>query len=189
LQAASSGVVAGTITLANAATIGADAGAALTLSGSITGGAALTFAGAGTINLTGTLAATIPTGLTKIGNGVLSLQSNLSNATMALTVNAGSAVLSGAGSLGGTGAITVQPGATLALDNSGTNASNRLGGNRPLTLSGNLLLTGSAGATVFSTVTVEAGGAVVPPHPAKARVPTAKIRLFVLSMVFRLHVA
>jgi autotransporter-associated beta strand protein len=143
--------ISGSITLTSASFIGAAAGASLTLSGSITGAQALTLAGEGTITLGTVLAGTTPASVTKIGTGTLNWQSASTTYTGALTVNAGTAAFLGAGSLGATTAVTVQPGATLSLDSTATNANNRLGA-RPLSLGGNLLFTGNAAAATAETI-------------------------------------
>ena len=69
--------------------------------------------------------------------GVVNLSSSSTAFVGAINVEAGTLAISGTGQVGGTGAITVYNGATLAVtDNSATPIANRLGGNRALTLDG-----------------------------------------------------
>ncbi|MCX6839396.1 MAG: autotransporter-associated beta strand repeat-containing protein [Verrucomicrobia bacterium] len=146
----------GPITLASAATIGSDSGT-LTLGGAtgIAGAFGLTFAGAGNTLISTALNANV-TGLTKIGTGTTTLGVANSLFVSAITVNAGTFAINGAGILGGTGAVTVNPGATLSLDNGSTQLNNRLGG-RPITLSGgNLNLIGPTASATTVTETLGA---------------------------------
>ena len=116
----------GAITLFNAATIGADTGSTLTLSGGITGGSpaqnpaqVLTFAGGGTINLTSTALGAVAS-VTKIGSGTVNVQVASTSFVGPITVNGGTFGLSGAGTVGGipsggAATITLNPGSTLAI--------------------------------------------------------------------------
>ena len=101
-----------------------------------TGASALTYSGNGALNITGTS----PGGATATTwNGAVNL-------------NGGTTTISGAGTLGSTALVTASDGATLTLDNSGTNTANRLGG-RAVTLNGaTLSLVGNAGAATSETV-------------------------------------
>jgi autotransporter-associated beta strand protein len=140
----------------------------LTLSGTFAGAQALTFSGAGTINLSGSLS-TSPSTMTQVGTGMVNLLSANTLFVGALTVSGGTFAVSGSGATGATGAVTVNPGATLLLDNSGTVVANRLGTSRAITLfGGNLTLNGGAtsvtetfGAPTFnrgqSTITINPG--------------------------------
>ncbi len=176
--------VTGVVSLPFDAAIGADAGATLNINGGInnatTTGRAVTFTGnGGTINVNSNLtSATTPTanqffGINKYGSSTLNFTTAVSAIpTNNLTVFAGTMAFTGAGTLtgGNTIAATVNPNATLTLDNATTtNVANRLGG-RPVTLVGgnlNYMGNGAAtssevlGAAVFSrgqsTVTVTAG--------------------------------
>ncbi|NBV87006.1 MAG: hypothetical protein EBS01_12270, partial [Verrucomicrobia bacterium] len=158
----SSSTVSGTVTLAGATTIGADDGAILSLTGSLAGVQALTLAGAGLINLSGSFTSS-PSSITKIGTGTTNLTVPAAGFTGALNVSAGTFVLSNSGSVGATGAITVNSGGSLLLDNSANNRNNRLSV-RPVTLAGNLTLTGSSSATVnetIGTLTPASGNSVI----------------------------
>jgi autotransporter-associated beta strand protein len=93
-------VISAAVTLGSAATLGGSG--ALTLSGVISGGFGLTQAGSGATTL--------------------SAADTYSGAT---TISGGGLTLSGNGSLAST-ALTAGPGATLTLDNSGTNNTNRI---------------------------------------------------------------
>jgi hypothetical protein len=171
----------GVISMPFDAAIGADSGATLNINGGINNttstGRSVLFTGAGTINLNSNLtASTTPTAnqyfaLQKYGSGTLNITTaNTIVPTNNITVFEGAMSLNGAGTLAGGNAIaaTVNPGATLSLDNAGTLVSNRLGG-RPVTLlGGNLNLLTNAATTNetvgaisfnrgFSTVTVTAG--------------------------------
>ncbi len=100
---------AGAITLANDASIGADAGT-LTLSGAISGsGKTISKTGAGTVRLSGSNSY----GSTIVSNGVL--QINGATTSSSVTVNSGG-TLGGSGSISGTVALfgTLSPGASIA---------------------------------------------------------------------------
>ncbi|MCX6847485.1 MAG: autotransporter-associated beta strand repeat-containing protein [Verrucomicrobia bacterium] len=149
-----SNTYAGAITMASASTIGSDAGT-LTLSGGVAGAFALTTTGAGNIIIGGTGLAAAVTNLTKIGTGKTTI--NVADAAFVgtITVNKGVLEISGAaGAVGGTGAIAINPGGTLTIDNSAGVLSNRLGSNRAITLTGgNLNVIGGA-TTVTETLAV-----------------------------------
>ncbi|MEI9894790.1 MAG: autotransporter-associated beta strand repeat-containing protein [Chthoniobacter sp.] len=156
-----------------AATFGADAGATLNIAGGIAspGGNSVSFSGAGNINITTT---GISTGSTfnMVGSGVLTV--SVANPGMAAgtTINttAGTMKLIGAGTLGpagtSTGAVLVDEGGTLTIDNSTANGSsnvnNRLGTTRPITFRGGAFnLTGNE--TVATTETFAAPSFAVGP--------------------------
>jgi autotransporter-associated beta strand protein len=146
----------GPITLASAATIGSDSGT-LTLGGTtgIAGAFGLTFAGAGNTSITTALNANV-TSLTKIGTGTTTLAVANNLFVAPITVNAGTFAINGPGILGATGVVTVNPGATLTLNNSATQVNTRLGG-RPITLSGgNLNLVGPTASATTVTETLGA---------------------------------
>jgi autotransporter-associated beta strand protein len=170
LAGAGTNLYTGLITLGSASTIGADTGSILEIRGGIAGAQALTLAANGTINITTTaLAAALPTSITKIGAGTVNLQVASGTYTGPLTVNQGTFSINGAGALGATGAVTVNPAATLTI-NSSAAAATRLGA-RPLTLTGGHLnytgfstaFTETVGATTFgrgqSVVTITPGAA------------------------------
>ena len=150
--------VSSALTLGSASGIGVDTGSTLNLSGGLLGAFGLTVntAGTGQLNFTGAIgSAAVPTGITKIGAGSAALTAASGAWTGTLAVNSGSFALSGAGILGGTGAITVLPGATLSVSDAGTALANRLGG-RGLSLSG-----ASFGYTINSTAaSAETAGAL-----------------------------
>ncbi|NBV86927.1 MAG: hypothetical protein EBS01_11870, partial [Verrucomicrobia bacterium] len=89
----------GAITLANDATIGADANASLTLTGGITGARNLTLAGSGALVISTTALGAVSS-LTKIGTGSVDLQVASSSYITALTLNAGTMTLSAGGVIG-----------------------------------------------------------------------------------------
>ena len=153
--AGTTNTLSGLVTLANAPYFGADAGSTvLNIAGGLSGVAtAVLNAGTGAnINITTTALPSSATPITKIGAGTATLQVPSAGYVAALTVNAGTFGINGTAFVGGTGAVTVQPGATFALDNSGTNVFNRLG-LRPVTLAGAALnLTPSTTANVAETV-------------------------------------
>ncbi|HYE20337.1 MAG TPA: autotransporter-associated beta strand repeat-containing protein, partial [Tepidisphaeraceae bacterium] len=174
-------VTTGQVRLSFDAAIGADTGSTLNIDGGIhnptASGRALFFTGGGTINVNSAMTSATATAndfhrIEKWGTGTVNFTSaNPVRFTDSFRVQEGTLALKDAGTITGTPAIgvTVHPGATLALDNSATNVTNRLGA-RPLTIQGgNLSLTGSAsaatsetfGATTFSrghsVITVTAG--------------------------------
>jgi autotransporter-associated beta strand protein len=141
--------------------LAADSGATLNINGGVTmtGNNTFYMAGAGTVNLNSTLTST--GGVIKFGTGTASITTANTGVTGVLTVQGGTLALSGAGQVGITGAVTVNSGSTLLLDNSGTNLANRLN-NRSVTLNvGTLNFTGNAaGSTDASTggLTIGQGG-------------------------------
>ncbi|NBV35215.1 MAG: hypothetical protein EBR81_15840, partial [Proteobacteria bacterium] len=160
---------------------GADLGATLNLSGVITntGVRAVAFAGAGTINVLSVLTSSYYA-IEKHGSGLLNLSAaNPITLTNNLTLYGGTLALNGGGTLSGatTIAATVNPGATLLLDNSAAAISGRLG-TRPITLGGNLTLTGSAGTSVsetFGALTPLAGASVITLNGGSAALNVASI--------------
>jgi autotransporter-associated beta strand protein len=169
--------LSGSISLANAATIGADPNTVLNLAGGISGAQALTLAVGGSINITtaplgavssltlytpGTAAAAgLPAGVT-----TLSSSSGLFVGPM--TLDSGSMFVSGSGQMGGTGAITVDGGASLNVIDStaaGAAIANRLGSTRPLTLNGGTFRYtangSSASAEAFGAFSFGAGGSTI----------------------------
>jgi autotransporter-associated beta strand protein len=142
-----------------ASLLGADSGATLNITGGISTGNSLYFGGAGAVNVT-TTALTNTSNLRKIGTGTTTLSVASPAATGAFDVAQGTFVLSGAGSLGGTGAVTVSPNATLRLDSSGTTSSGRLS-TRGITLnSGTLAFIGNAAnsSETYGALTLATGG-------------------------------
>jgi len=100
--------VSSLVTLGSAATIGADSGSTLNLTGGISGAFALTFAGAGNININTTAINANVTPITKIGSGNLTIGVDSSAAmTAPISVNNGTLTLSGAGKLGNVSAATI----------------------------------------------------------------------------------
>ena len=125
---ASPATVSGAITLGSAASIG---------SSSLTGGGAITVSGA----IGGTVA------LTKVGGNTLTLTA-VNGYTGAGVVQTGTLILSGTGTVAAESKMTVDPLATLTLDDTGTNntASSRLGSKLLLLVGGNFNVLGNAGA-------------------------------------------
>ncbi len=162
-----SNVISSPITLISASAIGADPGSTLSISGGFVGAQALTLntIDTGAINFTGAIGtAAVPTGITKIGNGSVIISAASSAYTGTLAVSAGNLTINSAGILGGTGAVTVNEGATLAIDNSGTATTSRLGG-RALTLAGALLdytnNSGGASTETIGALTLSSGGSTI----------------------------
>ena len=158
----------------NAATIGAVTGSSLTLTGTWTATNSIAFAGGGTINIQTAMPAFFA--WNKYGSGTTVIAQANSAMTVAMNLSAGTtqlgglAATSGLGSVGGTAAVTVNPGATLTIDNSQGVVANRLNGRTLTIYGGNLNLIGGAsvtgeaiGAPTFnrgqSTITVTDGGA------------------------------
>src|SRR5581483_8752113 len=81
------------------------------------------------------------------------------------TVNHGTLTLSSGGLLAATGAVTVNPGATLTLDDTGTNPVNRINTAAALTLAGGtfnfLGAAGAASAQTLGALTVNPGAGTV----------------------------
>lgn len=145
-------IVTGQLRMDFDAAIGARTGATLDINGGIhnptTTGRALIFnaEGTGVINLNSNLTSATTTAnqyfaMRKYGAGTLNITTALSiiptDAGTGLQIFGGTLALNGSGTLTGGSSIVmnVLPGATLFLDNSTTNVSNRLGG-RPVTLNG-----------------------------------------------------
>jgi len=150
LQAANgANTASGLITLASNASIGASASTTLNITGGITGAFAATFAGSGGITLSGTnaLDATV-TGITRLDTvdsqaGTLLINGANNSFVGTITMNHGVITVgpgpSGAGSIGGTGLITLRGGSTLAVTDTGGVINNRLNqgpGARGLTIQG-----------------------------------------------------
>lgn len=148
-----------------AATFGAQAGATLNITGtySAPGANSIAFAGAGNINLRTAL--NNGTSLNKLGNGTLTISVANPALAAAQTIGLfdGITVLAGAGTLGpvgtATGAVTVDVGATLTLDNrtaalggTGSNVNDRFGTTRNITFrGGNFNLIGNETANTTET--------------------------------------
>ena len=145
------------------AAITANAGATLNVNGNVnnstTAAHAFIVNAIGTVNLNASLTSATATpnqyfSLVKYGTGTL----NITTAQPVLftnnfTLNDGITKLTGAGTITGTNtiAVTINPGASLVLDNVGTLTPNRLGG-RPVTLfQGNYELDGNSAATTETT--------------------------------------
>ncbi|WP_395719769.1 autotransporter-associated beta strand repeat-containing protein, partial [Prosthecobacter sp.] len=180
--AAGTSTTTGVLRMDADAAVGVATGATLNINGGINNttitGRALLFntEGTGIINLNSNMTAATTTAneyfsFLKYGTGTLNITTaNTFKPTNNITLFQGTTSLNGAGTLavGNTIAMTVNPSATLTLDNSVTQVNNRLG-SRPITLSGgNLNLIGGAtnvtetiGAPTFargqSTITVTAG--------------------------------
>jgi autotransporter-associated beta strand protein len=103
------------------------AGTNLTIGAGTTGDTIL----AGTIDGSNSAAALI-----KVGTGKLSITGNQNTFLGAVTVNQGTLVFSGNGTLPTTAAYTINNGGKLQLDNTGTNNTDRLAATAPMTLSG-----------------------------------------------------
>ncbi len=169
LQAVSgSNTVNGLVTLATATAIGADAGSTLNVNGGVTGALALTLAGGGNINFTTNPIAAIGA-ITKIGTGTTTIAVPSPAFVAAMNINAGTVQiggpLGGAGSIGGAGLITVNPGGALSVDDSvGLPVTNRLGGRALTLLGGAFNYTGGTSTASFETLgalTTNAGQSVV----------------------------
>ncbi len=144
----------GLITLGAAATIGSTSENLIIKGGIASGTNALTFSGAGNITISNTAITGTTSTLTKIGSGTVEIQ-NADPLTGNITVNAGTLKLSVLGTTAGN--MTINPGGTLTLDNSGTDTANRLGG-KTLALSGATVnFVGSALAEAIGVLTVNAG--------------------------------
>ncbi len=142
--------------------VGADAGATLNLTGGIdnTGGRQISFYGAGTINLASAILNASPFQVNKFGAGTVNFTTAQTLALgastgLGLQVNAGTVSINTAGSLGvaAVGGLNVNPGGTLAVDDSLTTpVANRLG-NSALTLNGgSFIYTGNtAGSSEVSS--------------------------------------
>jgi hypothetical protein len=150
--------VSSLITLGSTATIGADTGSTLDITGGISGAFGLTFnpAGTGAINIKTTAISTNVTPITKIGSGTLTFDVNSNLVVAPINVNAGTFEIK-TGTLGGTGLVTVQPGAIVNLTST---TANRLGG-RPVTLSGGTLNMSGGAAETTGAVTFSSGQSVV----------------------------
>ena len=117
-------------------------------------------------NLTFTGVITGPGSLSKSGPGTVVFTSP-DTRTSSLTINQGTLDLSGNGSEVASSGITVNPGATLTLDNTITNNANRIGGAVPITLAGgtfNFLGNNAANTATTQTlaaVTINAGDSAI----------------------------
>jgi autotransporter-associated beta strand protein len=152
-------ITSGTITLTNSTAIGADAGASLTLAGTISGGAALTFVGGGTMTFSGSLNAGVGS-IVKNDGGRLLITGTNSGFTGAITLNAGSLELSNTGTLGSSGAITLNTGASLFVDDSGAAIANRFGSRAVSVLGGTIAYKAngtSNSSDTLGALTVNAG--------------------------------
>ncbi len=141
---AGNGAVNGAITLGSAASIGSSAGT-LDIGGPIAGPFGLTFSGAGNINLNTALNVNV-TPITKLGSGTTTIAVNNSSSLASITINAGTfqvgSITTGLGKTNGP--LTVNPGATLKVDNTFAGDDNRLSG-KGVTLAGaSLDFTGNA---------------------------------------------
>lgn len=133
---AGSNTVSGAVTLTGASTIGnSAAGTTLSLTGGVTGAFGLTFNGVGNTAITTTGLGAV-TGLTRNGSGTTTISVASPLFVSATTVNGGTLVISGSGSLG-TAAVpnTVTSGGTLWVDDTGTAIANRQGNTRTMNLS------------------------------------------------------
>ncbi|MBA4015748.1 MAG: hypothetical protein C0483_01025 [Pirellula sp.] len=156
-----------TQTSGNAATYGADAGATLNIAGNIaTGNTSAFYAGTGgTINLSSLLGNGGAGGaLTKFGPGTLNVTVNHTAFAGAITVNAGTLNISGAGvKFGLTGAVTINGTGTVSIDDTGAATANRLGG-RAISLAGGtfsyLANTGTSTETLGALSVARPGGIV-----------------------------
>jgi fibronectin-binding autotransporter adhesin len=115
-----------------------------------------TFAGAGTAALTGV---NTYAGTTAVNSATLDFNGSFNNGLNAV-VN-GVLVVRGAGTLG-TGAVSVTSGASLVLDNSGTDVNRIADGVTVTVANGRLRLIGNAAGSneVFNLLTINAGGDV-----------------------------
>ena len=148
----------GAITLAAAATIGADTGTTLNIKGGISGAFGLTLntIGTGSININTAAINANVTGITKLGGGTLTFDVNSNLVVAPITVNAGVFDIK-TGVLGGTGLVSVAPGASINLTST---TANRLGG-RPLTLGGGILNDSGAAAETTGAFTLNAGQSII----------------------------
>lgn len=175
---------AGSISQGAAATIGADSGTILTLSGSINNsGNLLTLGGAGNLDVSGAISGA--GGLTKNGAGTATL-SAANTMSGAVTINAGTLTLSGSGTATSVTGFTVNSGATFTLDNAASNNGNRIGNTATLALDGGTLR--FIGNTADST---ETGGALTLSGGAstvdvqRANPPPASFAVLTLSSLTR----
>ena len=162
--------VNGVVTLASAAAIGADTGTTLNLRGGITGLFGLTFVGGGNINIdTAPLSGSI-TSISKLNAGTTTLAVNSTGFVGTITVSSGTFAIGGqpggAGSIGGTGLISLNTGGALSVDDSvGLAIANRLGGGRAMTFQGgSFSYTGnSTGPSTESVgiITIGRGGSTI----------------------------
>ena len=155
--------VTGTVATVFDAVIGADTGSTLNLNGTIdnTGNRQITFIGGGTINLAGSINAA-PFQVNKFGSGTLNFTTAQANAIgnstgTGLTIQAGTVLFDQAGKLNvaAVGGITVNPGATLTVnDNSASPTAARLGTSAITLRGGNLNLIGSTTGNTNETLAV-----------------------------------
>ncbi len=158
----------GTINFAFDGTIGADSGSTLNLAGPVvvTGTRRLGFMAAGDINIgTGATFANSMFGFDKFGSGTLTISVPISGAisgTGGFVIHNGMVVMNGTATANSSGAVNlIQGGATLRLDNSGTNTNNRLTG-RAVTLEGGTFdfVSNNSTETVGALV-LNSGGSVI----------------------------
>ncbi len=157
----------GLITLANAATIGADSGGTLNIQGGVAPGSnALTFAGGGTIVVNTTAISSGGATQTMIGSGLLNIQ-NADPLTGAITVNAGTLWLSSNGTTAA--AVTINPGGTLLVDNTTVVLSNRLDDKQINFYSGNFNYIGNGSSSeTLGNINVEPGLSAISTSGASA---------------------
>ena len=167
----------GVITMNADAAIGADAGTVLNINSvagsvSITGSSngnnptttarAIIFTGSGTINLNSNLTSNATStgqnlyfGLNKYGTGTLNITTaNTVGFTSNFTAFQGLLDLNGAGTITATNNIvlTIDPGASVTLDNTSANVNNRLGGRGVTFVGGNFTLDGATNAKTTESV-------------------------------------
>ncbi len=160
---------AGLITQAsgNAATYGADAGATLNIDGNIaTANTASFYTGAGgVVNLNSILGNGGAGGaLTKWGPGALNVTVNHAAFTGAITVNAGSLNIAGAGvKFGITGTVTINGTGTVSVDDTASATANRLGGRALSLVGGTFSYLGNAvtSTETLGTLTVARPGSTI----------------------------
>ncbi len=157
-----SNTVTGAVTLGAATTVGAASTATLNINNNTTGAFALTVAGEGTVNLNGTFANNLLTARSTntAGPTVVVGANNALTAASTLTINGGTLTIgngTGTGSLttAGTGAIAVNVGGVLTINNAGANINSRaINGSRAVTLqAGTLNYTGNGAIASSETTT------------------------------------
>jgi autotransporter-associated beta strand protein len=99
-------------------------------------------------------------GLTKLGAGAMALTAS-NTFTGVVAINQGSLAFSGTGTATSASGFTVQGGATLQLDNSGTNNNNRIGTVPVTLLDGTLNFVGNATTEATGTFSALAGASAV----------------------------
>ncbi|MGB8169122.1 MAG: hypothetical protein WCF18_16615, partial [Chthoniobacteraceae bacterium] len=138
--------------------IGASGGN-LTISGGIANTSGTTtphtlyFSGAGNISLLATPLPASVGNVIKINSGTTTIGVASTAFVGNVTVNGGTFAVSGAGKIGGTGTIQLNPGSTLTVNDSGTASANRLS-SRTITFNGGSMnVIGSATGNTLETVT------------------------------------